>query len=211
MEQIELFRDINDNLINEFIKKTKARKVFFKKDMTIMSNLKNTNEVGIILDGETALLRIDYNGNRTIVTNYIKGDIFGGKFSDYLSEEHSIISRTNCDILFVEYDLFIDSLNNNPWSKTLTNNIVNILIKENFKDNQRIEILTKRSIREKLLHYFHTLEQEYARNTFNIPFTMTNLSEYLAVDRSAMQREIKNLKDEGIIDIKGKTVTIIYH
>ena len=40
---------------------------------------------------------------------------------------------------------------------------------------------------------------------------MTNLSEYLAVDRSAMQREIKNLKDEGIIDIKGKTVTIIYH
>lgn len=211
MEQIELFRDINDNLINEFIKKTKARKVSFKKDMTIMSNLKNTNEVGIIIDGETSLLRIDYNGNRTIVTNYIKGDIFGGKFSDYLSEEHSIISRTNCDILFVEYDAFIDSLNNNPWSKTLTNNIVNILIKENFKDNQRIEILTKRSIREKLLHYFHTLEQEYARNTFNIPFTMTNLSEYLAVDRSAMQREIKNLKDEGIIDIKGKTVTIIYH
>ena len=211
MEQIELFKDINENLISDFIKKTKARKVSFKKDMTIMSNLKNTNEVGIVLDGETALLRIDYNGNRTIVTNYLKGDIFGGKFSDYLSEEHSIISRTTCDILFVEYDAFIDSLNNNPWSKTLTNNIVNILIKENFKDNQRIEILTKRSIREKLLHYFHTLEQEFAKTTFNIPFTMTNLSEYLAVDRSAMQREIKNLKDEGIIDVKGKTITIIYH
>ena len=75
MEQIELFKDIDDNQLNSFIKKTNARKISFKKDMTIMSNLKNTNDVGVVLKGETALLRIDYNGNRTIVSNYVKGDI----------------------------------------------------------------------------------------------------------------------------------------
>ena len=211
MEQIELFKDIDDNQLNSFIKKTNARMISFKKDMTIMSNLKNTNDVGVVLKGETALLRIDYNGNRTIVSNYVKGDIFGGKFSDFLSEEHSIISISDCQILFIEYEELINSLSNNPWSKTLTNNIVNILIKENHKDNTRIEILTKRTTREKLLHYFHSLEQEYSKTSFTIPFSLTNLSEYLAVDRSAMQREIKNLKDEGFIDMKGKNVTIIYH
>ena len=107
MEQIELFKDIDDNQLNSFIKKTNARKISFKKDMTIMSNLKNTNDVGVVLKGETALLRIDYNGNRTIVSNYVKGDIFGGKFSDFLSEEHSIISISDCQILFIEYEEFI--------------------------------------------------------------------------------------------------------
>ena len=35
--------------------------------------------------------------------------------------------------------------------------------------------------------------------TFTLPFSLTDLADYLSIDRSAMMRELKNLKNEGII------------
>ena len=75
------------------------------------------------------------------------------------------------------------------------------------KNNERIEILTNKTIRDKLLAYFKI-------NTINkvvkLPFTLTDLADYLAVNRSAMSRELKNLKEEGLIEIKDKKIKILY-
>ena len=46
--------------------------------------------------------------------------------------------------------------------------------------------------------------------TFILPFSLSVLSDYLSVDRSAMSRELKNLKDEGFINIKQKRITLLY-
>ena len=39
--------------------------------------------------------------------------------------------------------------------------------------------------------------------------SLSNLSDYLCVDRSAMMREIKKLNDEGIIKSEKKFITIL--
>ncbi len=40
--------------------------------------------------------------------------------------------------------------------------------------------------------------------------TATDLADYLAIDRSAMSRELKYLKEEGFIEIKGKRIKLLY-
>ena len=45
---------------------------------------------------------------------------------------------------------------------------------------------------------------------FTIPLTFTELANYLSVDRSAMTREIKNLKDDGFIKTNGRKITLLY-
>ena len=43
-----------------------------------------------------------------------------------------------------------------------------------------------------------------------LPFTLTDLADYLSIDRSAMMRELKNLKEEGLIETKGKRIHLNY-
>lgn len=76
--------------------------------------------------------------------------------------------------------------------------------------NERITILTQKSIRNKLLEYFKITSLKNNSRHIYIPTTYTELAEYLAVDRSAMSRELKNLKNEGFIDIKNKKITLLY-
>lgn len=77
------------------------------------------------------------------------------------------------------------------------------------KLNTRIEILTKKNIRDKLITYFNILSAKNYSKTFTIPFTLTDLADYLSVDRSAMMREISHLKNEGFIEKKGKKITLL--
>ena len=43
-----------------------------------------------------------------------------------------------------------------------------------------------------------------------LPFSFTDLADYLAVNRSAMSREISNLKEEGLIEVNGKKIKLLF-
>ncbi len=211
MREISLFKNIPEEELDATIKSLNGRKVSFKKDMTILSNLNNTSDVGVIIEGASSLIRIDYNGNRTIVADLKKNDLFGGCFSDYMNEELSVISTKDCEVLFIEYDRLIGKSGLKTMNRSIIiENMIEILVKKVNNYNRRIEVLNKRTTREKLLEYFHILEKEQSSNVITLPFTFTTLAEYLSVDRSAMMRELKNLKDEEIIMIKDKKITLIY-
>lgn len=211
MKTTSLFKNVPESDIDNLIRTLQGRHITFKKDMTILSNLNNANEVGILVSGLASIIRIDYNGNRTIVSDIKKGDIFGGCFSDYMNEEMSVIADDESEVLFVEYDRLLGSNGkNNIYHVKLIENMIDILMKKINNYNKRIEVLNKRSIRDKLLEFFHMLEKEQSSSTIHLPFNYTVLADYIAVDRSAMMREIKNLKDEEIIKTDNRIITIIY-
>lgn len=211
MKEANLFKNVPDDDLENLIKSLNGRRISFKKDMTILSNLNNANEVGIVMSGSASIIRIDYNGNRTIVSDLKKNELFGGCFSDYMNEEMSVISDEDTEVLFVEYDRLLGiSGKKSIYHGLIVENMIDILMKKINSYNRRIEILNKRSIREKLLEFFHILEKEQASRTIRLPFNYTVLADYLAVDRSAMMRELKNLKDEEIIKAENRTITLIY-
>ena len=76
--------------------------------------------------------------------------------------------------------------------------------------NERISMLTKKTIRNKLLEYFNIMSKKYNSKYIYLPFNFTNLADFLAIDRCAMSRELKYLKDEGFIEIKDKKITLLY-
>ena len=54
------------------------------------------------------------------------------------------------------------------------------------------------------------MRKKSGTRTFRLPFTYTDLADYLGVDRSAMTRELKNLKDEGIIEVTNRRITLLH-
>ncbi len=76
--------------------------------------------------------------------------------------------------------------------------------------NERIQILTKKTIRNRLLEYFSMAKTKSGSNNIYLPFSFMALADYLGVDRSAMSRELGYLKEEGFIEIKGKRIKLTY-
>ena len=85
-----------------------------------------------------------------------------------------------------------------------------ISLEKNTLKNERIEILTQKTIRNKLLEYFRIEAQKNRSKIIYLKSTWQDLADYLAIDRSAMTRELKNLKEEGFITTKGRVITLLY-
>jgi CRP-like cAMP-binding protein len=70
-----------------------------------------------------------------------------------------------------------------------------------------VEVLSRRTIRDKLLRYFALQCGAAGIGSFHLPFTLSALAEYISTDRSAMMRELRKLREEGIVEISGRKVT----
>lgn len=202
-----------ENFLNEFAINCKnVQKKSFRKNQTITTYIQKRNQVCIILNGEADLVRYDLNGNKSIIEHFTKNDIFGEAF--YIvttNNELSVEAKKNCEVLFFIYDNIHQKCRINcKFHQTLSENFSNLILNKVMDLNTRVEILSKRSIREKLRAYFNILSTRNLNQTFSLPFSLTDLADYLSVDRSAMMRELKCLKDEGFIRKNGNKITLLY-
>ena len=183
----------------------------FKKESTILSVIKNDNIVGIITSGYLQIIRTDHNGIRTIIEELEEQDVFGSFISSLKNKEYEIIAKEDTEIIIIDYDNIINcNLTNKSFYNQFIKNLLQITSKKIQEKNERIEILTKKTIRNKLLEYFKIISKKHNSKYIYLPFNFTDLADYLAIDRSAMSRELKYLKEEGFIEIKGKRIKLLY-
>ena len=206
MEELSIFKGLNHTEIVDCLKSLGARRISFKKDHIIVSNLVEDDLIGIILSGTASVVNYDYFGNRDIVDSLEYDDVFGRPFMN-INSDVSIIASSSCEVLFLDYHLLIS--NNSKYDK-INYNINRLLTSKIYQLYEKIELLSKRTIKDKLLCYFNNISQKREKKSFNLPITYIELADYLSVDRSAMMREIKRLKDEKKITTNGKKITIYY-
>ena len=73
----------------------------------------------------------------------------------------------------------------------------------------RIYVLSRNSTRKKIMAYLNSIAAEKQTKTVTLPMSYTTLAEYLSVDRSAMMRELKKLRQEGIVANEGRQFTLL--
>ena len=60
----------------------------------------------------------------------------------------------------------------------------------------------------KLLCFFLQQRDNAGSATFRLPFSLSVLADYIATDRSAMVRELKKMREEGILSGSGRDITL---
>ena len=202
-----------DNFIVNFSKNCrKVQLKTFVKNEVITSYIKKRNQFCILVSGNADLVRYDLNGNRTIIEHFSKNDIFGEVFYSVTTNNELLVeAKEKCEVLIYIYDdIHVKCKSNCKFHQTLSEYLPELILKKVTNLNMRVELLTKRSIRDKLVGYFSMLSTRNLSKTFTLPFSLTDLADYLSVDRSAMMREIKLLKEDGFIDKNGKKITLLY-
>lgn len=205
-----LFNNINNKNKEKILKYLEATTLTFKKNTNIYSSINDKNTLVIIEYGSIKIIRNDYNGNRLIVDNLNKYDIFGSIILPVLNQEYDIITKEDTKIILIDYDRIINYKNNSYYYNQFIQNLLKVMTNKITEKNNKINILTKRTIRDKLLEYFKILSKKSNSKIIYIPITFTELADYLSVDRCAMSRELKYLKDEGFIKITQRKITLLY-
>lgn len=207
----KLLDEISLNNQRKLLKMFEAHTFTYKSDKTILSTLKHENIIGIILEGSVQIAYNNYNGDKTIIENLEKGDALGTMFLPIAEDDYEITTKSNTKIAIIDYKNIINnSFYNYSYYCEFINNLLNLMTSKMQEKNERIELLSKKTIRNKLLEYFKIKTENRITKNIYLPFTFMDLAAYLGVDRSAMHRELKHLQDEGLIEIKNKKITLKY-
>ena len=147
----------------------------------------------------------------TGVDNLKKDSVFGEPFLlPEESQHYYVCAKSETRVLFIAYEHVIKRCENAcKFHSQLVSNLLQMIALRASQQASRIYVLSRNSIRKKIMTYLNSIAAEKQTKTVILPMSYTTLAEYLSVDRSAMMREMKNLVDEGIIERDGKKLRIL--
>lgn len=208
---LALFYDITDQEVEAMIHCFRMRRCQFQAGQTICTYGENAGEVGVLTRGEAELVRLDYGGNRTILERLETGGVFGESlaFTPLLGDCVEVVSAGGCEVLFMEYSHIMKRCENAcTHHSKLVQNMFRLVTEQTRQLSQRVEVLSRRSIRDKLMCWFQLRRLASGADSFTLPFTLSALADYISADRSAMMRELKRMKEEGLVEMDGRRVTL---
>ncbi len=200
VKECTIFKNFSiDEIIEIFSVISFYEKDYKKNDIILAENTK-VEYFGIITNGKIALSNVDHFGNKNILNVLEKGDSFAEALvSLEIQIPHEVISLTDSSIVWIEYK----SLSKSLYYQKILNNLLNIISTKNLILNKKLQILSKRTTREKILEYLSNQKKALSLDSnFEINLNRNEMADYLALDRSNLSRELGKLKKEGIIDFK---------
>ena len=209
--KLNIFHDIKDDEVEAMIQCFQMRRCRFQPGQTICSYGENAGELGVLIQGTAELVRLDQEGIRTILERLETGGVFGETlaFTPSLGDCVEVVSAAGSEVLFMEYSHIMKRCENAcAHHSKLVQNMFRLVAEQTRRLSQRVEVLSRRSIRDKLMCWFQLRRLAAGADSFTLPFTLSALADYISADRSAMMRELKRMKEEGLVEMDGRRVTL---
>ena len=178
----------------------------FGKRQVLMNQDDDRELIGIMLKGDAFLESMNMEGQRRILDYFQEKESFVRKcFPEMERGVCYVISRCRCQVAFINERKLTS---NDDFHEARAQILEEILMRAQRRAMMHADVLCQRSLRQKLLVYFGYLSRSGGRPFFDLPFSYTDCADYLAVDRSAMMRELGRMKDEGIVTVDGRRLRL---
>ena len=201
-----LFDGIEDEQLTDAIKLLNGRIKKVVKDDYVVQLGGTMQYAGLLLKGKIESSFQNENFDQITMHTFTGGYLFGEGLVINHAKNSPVQVRAVEDsvVLFIDLEMIYAAADNSPIRNILAGNLIKSLAKKNLILNQKVRILSQKSLRDRIFIYLHTLPNDkdgYVR----IPFTQTALAEYLGVNRSALSRELGRMQNEGLLIVnKGK-------
>ena len=184
----------------------------YRKNQPVLSEGDVPDRIGVVLAGVVQIVRVDYYGNRSILTELLPGQMFGESFAcaDVKEIPVTVTATENSEILMIDAKRILHMCSSAcGFHNRLIYNLMKLVATKNLILNQKLEIISKRSTREKLMSYLMSQAKQKGDNSFTVLFDRQELADYLEVDRSGLSSEISKLRNEGVLECKKNRFTLL--
>lgn len=164
----------------------------------------------LLLEGTVSVNRISIDGSLDMLEYLENTGVFGASFAFANREdEFIVICEKDCSVLFIEKHHITKRCSRAcQYHTQVVENLMHLMAEKVVTLTEKVDILSHRSIRGKLICYFRIQSTKQGGLSFQLPMSLLKLANYICVDRSAMMREIKKMKEEGLIEINGRQVQL---
>lgn len=169
------------------------------KGQTILFAGDTPCEVGVVLSGSVQIVRDDVDGTRTIVGRAIPSQLFAEAFACARAQELpvSVIAAEPSRVMLLNVDRLLTPCSHAcAFHNRIVSNLLQGMAQKSLQLHQKLQVISQRTTREKLLTYLRMQRSE----RFTIPFDRQELADYLGVERSALSAEISKLRREGVLE-----------
>ena len=200
-----IFEGIEDDNIVNILDCLSSVYKKYEKDNYLYHTGDKIESLGLVLSGSVTIERYDLLGNRKILASIHPGDIFGESYACVNKEPLmvNIVAAENCEILFMNVSRVLTLCSSScEFHNKLVSNLLNILARKNLNFTKKIEILTQKTTREKIMLYLEYEASKAGSTEFSIPFNRQQLADFLSVDRSALSSELSKMQKNGLIEFQ---------
>lgn len=200
LQSCPLFTGVEETDMEAMLACLGAKQYRAQKGKTIFHEGDPAVYVGIVLSGAIRVIREDYYGNRSIVAHMGAGEVFGESFAcaEVQALPVSVVAEEDCQYLLIDCKrITVSCTNACAFHSRMIFNLLRLVAGKNLVFNQKLEITSKRTTREKLMAYLMSQAKLRGKEEFTIPYDRQALADYLEVDRSGLSAEISKLRKEG--------------
>lgn len=200
LKRCQIFRNVSQENISEIIKASEGKIKYFTDKQLVSRRGTALRDIGIVLNGKIS-------GTRGTIT---KGGFFGiEEAAAEIAAEGDIYSEGEAEVLFINFKKLIKcSSMGYSFFYRVMENMVGIISKDNVIHKQRLGILSKSTLRNKLLEYFRLQRQIHGDSSFSLNMSRSELADYLCVDRCSLSRELTKLQKDGFVEIDKQRILL---
>ena len=212
LDTCSLFENVGRENYQKMLLCFGARIISVKKGAAVFHEGQAATKVGIVLTGAVQIVQDDYFGNRSILSMACPGQLFAEGFACAGVEAMpvSVVASADSEVMLIDCSHIMTICHHVcAFHNQMIRNLLHSVAKSNLLLNQKIEILSKRTTREKVMAYLLSEAKIQGSEEFTIPYDRQELADYLGVERSAMSTVIGQLRDDGIILVNRRHFQLI--
>ncbi|MBO5129793.1 MAG: Crp/Fnr family transcriptional regulator [Oscillospiraceae bacterium] len=212
LERCPLFNGIRMEDLSVMLGCIGGRVLSVSKGQSISREGDPATHVGMVLSGAVRMVREDYYGNRSIVAHIGPAELFGETYAcaGIAALPISFVADADSQVLLMDCRRITTSCCNAcAFHSRIIFNLLQLVATKNLVFDQKIQITSKRTTREKLMAYLLNEAKLQGGRSFTIPYDRQELADYLEVDRSGLSAEISKLRREGILESEKKQFTLL--
>ncbi len=209
IKKSSLFHNFSDEEILKVLYNTNAKVASYKKGENIYRANDKIYEFGIMLSGKGIIQKVDFEGNMNILSTINPTELFaeGFVYAGMPKILVNVVSEEDSEVLFIHKNEIVN-LEMSLYRK-LNENMLSVLARKLVYLNKKVDVLTKISIREKILTYLNTFHDFNENKIVELPYNREQLADFLCVNRPSLSRELSAMKKEGIIDFHKNTFKLL--
>ena len=210
LKECSLFSGMTDAELGKSLELLHAEAISYARDEFLHFPYRTMDRFGLVLSGAVHVCADDIDGNRVIMAEVAPGTTFGESLCFLRIQDSPVYAYApKCaEVVWLSVNgLFGDAVG--PFTADLQRRFVSMLAMRTLSMNDRIQIMSKVSLREKITAYFDLLSSQKKSREFRIPMNREDFATYIGTNRSALSRELSNMKRDGLIDCEGNNVRII--
>lgn len=209
--QNRLFRDFSTEEAEQILACLQPRYQECEKGECLLLAGSKLSSVGIVLTGSLSIQRQDADGRVVLVDELSPADSFGEAFvcAGVKAWPVSLWALQKTRVIFLDYTRMLTLCPSAcSYHTKLLGNLLAELAQKLIGLNQKLDIVQKSTIRDKLLALFGGYVVSAGANCFTLPFSREELADYLGVNRSALSRELSRMQTDGIVQVKGRQICL---